>query len=554
VIFADRLAATRQQSAVQRSAGASRLNENETTSMTRFSVSPVLIVPFLAILVVLGVLAVAGRVPIKYNLRNLLVRWPMTLLTCLAFTVVIALLTYLLAMVNGMSQLTEDSGHPANVIVMSDGSTDESYSNLSFADSSDIDHEPGVALSSEGKPLCSREVYILASMTIPPKEGALTKNPARGRIKRVRTDGTFVVTEGSAADTVFHIDDKTRVFVDGVESKLDFARPGDLVWVASEFRDHDRVATEVRASGRQRFLQVRGVEDPLIAAEVHSLELQDGEWFSSAGVEQLPATDKDKQPGTAVQAVLGEGVAKALGPDLDKPSLQVGDVFLLGPKKWKVVGILKSSGTIFGSEIWAKRSNVGQLYGKDYTISSLTIRAESPAAAKQLTANLKDNYKKAKLNPQTEIDYYSKQRSFLTILLTAIIVLTVFMALGGVFGVMNTMFAAISQRTKDIGVLRILGYARWQILVSFLLESLLIAFVGGLLGCALGALGTVASGGKMTSIIGNDGGWGKTVELQLLVTANTVLIGVLLSMLMGLKGGLFPALSAMRLRPLESMR
>jgi cell division protein FtsX len=522
--------------------------------MTHFSVSPVLIVPFLAILVVLGILAVAGRVPIKYNLRNLLVRWPMTLLTCLAFTVVIALLTYLLAMVNGMSQLTEDSGHPANVIVMSDGSTDESYSNLSFADSSDIDHEPGVALSSEGKPLCSREVYILAAMTIPPKGNDAKTNQARGRIKRVRADGTFLVTDDNGADLVYHPADKARVFVDKVESKLDFAKPGDLVWLAFETRGTDRWATDVRASGRQRFLQVRGVEDPLIAAEVHSLELQDGEWFSSAGVEQLPATDKDKEPGTAVQAVLGEGVAKALGPDLDKPSLQVGDVFLLGPKKWKVVGILKSSGTIFGSEIWAKRTNVGQLYGKEYTISSITIRAENPAAAKQLTADLKDNYKKAKLNPQTEIDYYSKQRSFLTILLTAIIVLTIFMALGGIFGVMNTMFAAISQRTKDIGVLRILGYARWQILVSFLLESLLIAVVGGLLGCALGALGTVASGGKMTSIIGGEGGWGKTVELRLLVTANTVLIGVLLSMVMGFKGGLFPALSAMRLKPLESMR
>jgi hypothetical protein len=522
--------------------------------MTHFTVSPVLIVPFLAILAVLGVLAVVGRVPIKYNLRNLLVRWPMTLLTGLAFTVVIALLTYLLAMVNGMSQLTEDSGHPANVIVMADGSTDESYSNLSIPDTRDIDFEPGIAISSQGKPLSSREVYILASMTIPPKGSEARQSQAHGRIKRIRTDGTFVVTDDIAADTNYHLADNARVFVDKVESKLDFAKPGDLVWLAYEVRGNDRLATEVRASGRQRFIQVRGVEDPLIAAEVHSLELQDGHWFSSAGVEQLPLTETGKEPETAVQAVLGEGVAKALGPDQDKPSLQVGDVFLLGPKKWKVVGILKSSGTIFGSELWAKRSNVGQLYGKDYTISSITIRAESPEAAGKLATNLKDNFKKAKLNPQTEIDYYSKQRSFLTILLTAIIVLTIFMALGGIFGVMNTMFAAISQRTKDIGVLRILGYARWQILVSFLLESLLIAVVGGLLGCALGALGTVASGGKMTSIIGSEGGWGKTVELRLLVTANTVLIGVLLSMVMGFKGGLFPALSAMRLKPLESMR
>jgi cell division protein FtsX len=522
--------------------------------MTRFPVSPVLIVPVLVILAMLGVLAMAGKVPLKYNCRNLLVRWRMTLLTGLAFTVVIALLTYLLAMVNGMAQLTEDSGHPANVIVMSDGATDESYSNLSFPDSSDIDYEPGIARNREGKPLCSREVYILASMTIPPSAGDTRTSQARGRIKRVRTDGTFIVTDDNALDVAYQLADKARVFVDAVESTLDFAKPGDLVWLAYEVRSSNRVATEVRASGRQRFVQVRGVEDPLIAAEVHSLELHDGQWFSAAGVEQLPATEKDKAPETAVQAVLGEGVAKALGPDLNKPSLQVSDVFLLGPLKWKVVGILKSSGTIFGSEVWAKRSYVGERYGKEHIISSVTIRAQSPEAAGELTASLKDNFKKAKLNPQTEIDYYSKQRGFLTILLTAIIVLTIFMALGGIFGVMNTMFAAISQRTKDVGVLRILGYARWQILVSFVLESLLIALVGGLLGSALGALGTNISGGKMTSVLGSEGGWGKTVELRLLVTANTVLIGILLSMVMGLLGGLFPALGAMRLKPLDSMR
>jgi ABC-type lipoprotein release transport system permease subunit len=522
--------------------------------MTRFTVSPVLVVPFLAILALLALLALAGRVPIKYNLRNLLVRWRMTLLTGLAFTVVIALLTYLLAMVNGMSQLTEDSGHPANVIVMSDGATDESYSYLSLADSGDIDHEQGIARNSQGKPLCSREVYILASMTIPPKGDDPSKSQVRGRIKRVRTDGTFIVTDDKDEDRVYHLAEKALVFVDTVETELDFAKPGDLVWLAYEARGNDRVATEVRASGRQRFLQVRGVEDPLIAAEVHALELQDGEWFSEEGVEELKDLEKGKNFETAYQAVLGEGVAKALGADQNKPSLQVSDVFLLGAKKWKVVGILKSSNTVFGSEIWAKRSYVGERYGKSYTLSSITIRAQSPEAAAKLTANLRDNYKKAKLNPQTEVDYYSKQRGFLTILLTAIIVLTILMALGGIFGVMNTMFAAISQRTKDLGVLRILGYARWQILVSFVLESLLIAVIGGLLGCALGALGTIVSGGKMTSVIGSDGGWGKTVELRLLVTANIVLIGVLLSMGMGLLGGLLPALAGMRVKPLEAMR
>ena len=85
------------------------------------------------------------------------------------------------------------------------------------------------------------------------------------------------------------------------------------------------------------------------------------------------------------------------------------------------------------------------------------------------------------------------------------------MAVGGVFGVMNTMFAAISQRIKDIGVLRILGFARWQILVSFFLESLVLALVGGLLGCALGSL---ADGWTATSIVCSGQGGGKSVVLS----------------------------------------
>src|SRR5712692_8204167 len=119
----------------------------------------------LACAVLVGLVLIA-RVPLSYNVRNLLVRWRMTLLMALAFTLVIGLLTVLLAFVNGTYQLTEDSGHPNNVIVLADGSNDESFSTLGFSDTSDVDHEPGVAVNAEGKPLCSREVYILASMHV----------------------------------------------------------------------------------------------------------------------------------------------------------------------------------------------------------------------------------------------------------------------------------------------------------------------------------------------------------------------------------------------------
>jgi len=114
------------------------------------------------------------------------------------------------------------------------------------------------------------------------------------------------------------------------------------------------------------------------------------------------------------------------------------------------------------------------------------------------------------------------------------------------------MFAAISQRIKDIGVLRILGYARWQILVSFLLESVVIALVGGILGCALGSL---CNGLSATSIVGSgQGGFGKTVIFRLAVDINTIAIGILLTLMMGFLGGLLPSLRAMRLRVLDAVR
>ena len=126
------------------------------------------------------------------------------------------------------------------------------------------------------------------------------------------------------------------------------------------------------------------------------------------------------------------------------------------------------------------------------------------------------------------------------------------MAIGGVFGVMNTMFAAISQRTKDIGVLRILGFARWQILVSFLLESLVIC-----LGRRAAGLCPRLSGRRLDGHQHRQrraGGRRKFVVLELVIGADTLLTGMLLALAMGALGGLLPAISAMRLKPLESLR
>jgi ABC-type antimicrobial peptide transport system permease subunit len=212
---------------------------------------------------------------------------------------------------------------------------------------------------------------------------------------------------------------------------------------------------------------------------------------------------------------------------------------------------MQSAGSTFGSEIWAKGSYVSQLYGK-FVVSSLVLRTADATKARAVAEDVNTKFKKSALQAQVETDYYSKLTATNKQFLGAIIFVTIIMAIGGIFGVMNTMFAAISQRKKDIGVLRILGYARWQVLVSFFLESLVIALVGGILGCALGSL---TNGWTATSLVsGGQGGFGKTVVLKLLVDANTLAAGINLTLFMGALGGLVPALTAMRLRPLESLK
>src|SRR5262249_52341950 len=139
----------------------------------------------------------------------------------------------------------------------------------------------------------------------------------------------------------------------------------------------------------------------------------------------------------------------------------------------------------FGSEVWAKRSIVGPMFGKFPNYSSLVLRTKNGATAKVLAGYLNKDFKKTALNAQTEIEYYSKMCETNKQFSRAIYFITAIMAIGGIFGVMNTMFAAVSQRIKDIGVLRAVGYQRWQILVSFMLESVVIGMLGSLLGAVL---------------------------------------------------------------------
>jgi putative ABC transport system permease protein len=426
-------------------------------------------------------LLVVNRVPLGYTLRNLSLRWVTTLMTALAFTLVVGLMVIMLAFTTGMQRMTEGSGQPSNVMILAEGAIDEAFSNLNVGDLGEIENLPDVRRESE-QPLASRETYLIVKQPVP--------HPQPGR-------------------------------------------------------------------PNSRFLQVRGITNAAIAAKVHNIHLQCGSWFSAAGVEDRSGGDRKTAP--AIQAVLGEGVAGELAADRSPEEiaaaknphrLDEGDHFRLGEEDWVVTGILKSSGSTCNSEIWANRAKVGPVFGRE-NVTTLVLATKDAATAARLRDFLKNSYAKANIVPQVEKEYYASLSETNQQFLFAIVFITVVMSVGGVFGVMNTMFAAISNRIKDIGVLRILGYARWQILVSFLLESLVIALLGGLLGCALGSL---ASGLTVNSVVGGSGGGGKFVVLQLVVDANIWTAGIFLTLVMGGIGGLVPALSAVRLKPLDALR
>jgi ABC-type antimicrobial peptide transport system permease subunit len=426
-------------------------------------------------------LLLVNRVPLNYTLRNLTVRWITSALTLLAFIIVVGLMVVMLAFTTGMKRMTEDTGEPTNVLVLSEGSDDEVVSTITAEAAGDLEGLPLVASADAKTKLASRESYLIVNQPV-----------------------------------------------------LNL-RPG---------------------KPRGRFLQVRGVVDVGLACRVHDVQVHDGgAWFSQAGTQANP----DPKEQNLIQVVLGEGIAQALGKDRapeviaaarNKDRLDVGDTFGLGWRKCIVTGVMKSSGSTYNSEIWGKQDVIAPLFGKTgYT--TVVLRAADADAALKLRDDIKNNFKKQSVVARLEKDYYSGLSETSKQFHYAVIFITAVMAVGGVFGVMNTMFAAISHRLKDIGVLRILGYTRRQVLVSFLLESLVIAMIGGLLGCALGSL---FNGVTANSMVGTGNGGGKTVVIALIVDANIWAAGMFLAVMMGAIGGLFPAISAIRLKPLDALR
>jgi len=214
----------------------------------------------------------------------------------------------------------------------------------------------------------------------------------------------------------------------------------------------------------------------------------------------------------------------------------------------KVVGVFSDDGSSFDSEVWADIHTARTAFGREGYVSSIRVRLDAPSKFDAFKALVEQN-RQLGFNVQREGDYYAKQSEmtadFLTIMGTMIAIL---FSIGAMIGATITMNAQVANRQREIGTLRALGFSRRSILTSFLLESLVLATIGG-------AIGAVASLGlqfvKITML--NAGTWSEIV-FAFEPTPAILLRSMFLAGFMGVVGGFLPAIRAARVSPIEAMR
>ena len=383
--------------------------------------------------------------PITYNVRNLLVRWKVTLLAIFGIGLVVIVFVVLLSMASGFRLVLRATGSPANAIVTQQGSTSELTSAFTTEQANMIAVDSRVARAADGTPLASPEMVIIA-------------NAPR------RTNGT-----------------PTNVTVRGVTPK----------------------AFEVR----------------------NNINIVQGRNF---------------QPGM-YEIIVGKRL-------LDRVTgLELGSKMRVMKRDFEVVGIFTADGSSFESEVWGDFNVMGPAFNRAGGQNSLTVRLADPRALDRFNADIKAN-PQFQLEMKQERKYYDDQAGpTATALMGLAIFVSIVMGIGAIFGAMNTMYAIVAARTREIGTLRALGFSRFSILSSFLLEAIFLAITGGLLGCLLSF--------TMNGFAAATGGPNfAELAFAFQVTPRDIIDGLIFAVVMGFIGGALPAFRAAKLPITSALR
>src|SRR6478609_1290472 len=248
------------------------------------------------------------------------------------------------------------------------------------------------------------------------------------------------------------------------------------------------------------------------------------------------------KPGTD-ECLVGKGIAGNFR------GMKLGEKFELKKNRpVEVVGIFEAGGSSLESENWTNIDTARTSFGREGIVSSVTVRLESAAKLDGFKATVSTD-KQLQLETKRETTYYEDQSQGTALFIAGMgWVVSVFCAFGAMLGAMNTMFAAVAQRKREVGTLRALGFSKFSILFSFVVESTFLAVVGGIVGLAASLLLSFARISMM-----NFATW-QEVSFSFAPTAPLLIGSLVAGAAMGIVGGFLPALKAARTSPIEAMR
>lgn len=227
-------------------------------------------------------------------------------------------------------------------------------------------------------------------------------------------------------------------------------------------------------------------------------------------------------------------------------NMEIGDSLRIGKGYYKVVGHFDAQGTAFGSEIWAGIHQVGADFDRP-EYSNTILRVSNPNQIQKLIRRI-DNDRSLSLNARPEPEYYAEQTKTALPIQIFGSFLAVIMSIGAVFAALNTMYAAVANRTREIGTLRVLGFTPLNIMVSFMFESILLSLIGGILGC----LFSLPIDGLATGTVNFD--TFSEIAFNFRITPVLLGKGILFSLFIGFMGGVLPSIYAARRLVISALR
>jgi putative ABC transport system permease protein len=383
--------------------------------------------------------------PIKYNLRNIIVRKGSTLATAFTIGLTVAVFLLVMALARGIDSTLASSGEPLNLIVLREGSTAELNSSVTQEQFKDLMYLDGVARENE-QPLGAGEIITLIY-----------------KARKGMSQGSNVTVRG----------------VGPMSFKL---RSGFKVVAGRLF-----------------------------------------------------------QPGLT-EAVVSKRIAERF------QGLEIGDKFRIQTTDYTVVGLFDSAGKAFESEVWVDINSLASTTKRTESFSTALLRVKDQNALTALTKRITDD-PKLHLKATSERSFYEEQQGQASGALKALAVfITFIMAVGAGFAGMNTMYAAVARRTKEIGTLRVLGFGRISILIAFLLESVAIALIGAAIGIVLSLPLNFVSTGTSNWVTFSE------IAFNFRVTPDLMISALIFGAVIGFVGSLFPSIRASRFRIVDALR